>query len=369
VTGVQTCALPIYQRRLAALEALARHGKASPALIATIRPEPGLWPSSAVIDWIGVLKRVGGLAERDQWLKAALATLEARFTDTGRRLNFQNENRDSLWWMMTSADTNAVRALLALIDEPGWKDRLPRLATSVLGRQERGRWDTTTANAWGSLALERYKQRFEAVKPTGKSYAVLGQEGRVIDWRNLPKGATAFLPLTGETGLLRLRHDGQGNPYAIVTTLAAVPITAPVARGYAVSREIRAVERKTPGKWSRGDILRVRLTIDARDDMGWVVVEDPIPAGASILGGAGQRASRLLTQGETDDGAWPAWRESLFDGFRAYYDYLPRGRHSLEYTVRLNADGRFQLPPTRVEAMYAPEMHGESPNGPFEVAP
>lgn len=356
-------------RRLAALEALARHGKASPALIATIRPEPGLWPSSAVIDWIGVLKRVGGLAERDQWLKAALATLEARFTDTGRRLNFQNENRDSLWWMMTSADTNAVRALLALIDEPGWKDRLPRLATSVLGRQERGRWDTTTANAWGSLALERYKQRFEAVKPTGKSYAVLGQEGRVIDWRNLPKGATAFLPLTGETGLLRLRHDGQGNPYAIVTTLAAVPITAPVARGYAVSREIRAVERKTPGKWSRGDILRVRLTIDARDDMGWVVVEDPIPAGASILGGAGQRASRLLTQGETDDGAWPAWRESLFDGFRAYYDYLPRGRHSLEYTVRLNADGRFQLPPTRVEAMYAPEMHGESPNGLFEVAP
>jgi uncharacterized protein YfaS (alpha-2-macroglobulin family) len=30
--------------------------------------------------------------------------------------------------------------------------------------------------------------------------------------------------------------------------------------------------------------------------------------------------------------------------------------------VRLNNEGRFSLPPTRVEAMYAPEMFGEVPN-------
>ena len=47
----------------------------------------------------------------------------------------------------------------------------------------------------------------------------------------------------------------------------------------------------------------------------------------------------------------------------------PRGRHVVEYTVRLNNPGRFVLPPSRVEAMYAPESFAESPNPGIEVAP
>jgi uncharacterized protein YfaS (alpha-2-macroglobulin family) len=35
---------------------------------------------------------------------------------------------------------------------------------------------------------------------------------------------------------------------------------------------------------------------------------------------------------------------------------------TLEYTLRLNQSGAFSLPPTRVEALYAPEMSGEIPN-------
>ena len=48
---------------------------------------------------------------------------------------------------------------------------------------------------------------------------------------------------------------------------------------------------------------------------------------------------------------------------------MPKGKFSLEYTVRLNNDGAFQLPTTRVEAMYAPEMFGELPNDKVEVMP
>jgi alpha-2-macroglobulin len=35
--------------------------------------------------------------------------------------------------------------------------------------------------------------------------------------------------------------------------------------------------------------------------------------------------------------------------------------------VRLNNVGEFAMPPTRVEAMYAPEMFGETPNAPVKV--
>ncbi len=354
--------------RVAALEALARAGKATPALISTVKPEPRLWPASVLIDWIGVLERAPLAPAREALLKEALDALEARFTYTGKRLGFSSEERDGLWWMMASADTNAVRGLLAVMDLPAWKERLPKLVLGALDRQRDNRWNTTTANAWGTLALERYGRLFEAEKPNGKSYAVLGQDGRVVDWQAFPNGATAFLPLPAEPATLRLRHEGAGQPYVSIATLAAVPLTAPVDRGYSVSREIVPVDRKTPGKWQRGDVLRVRLSIDARADMGWVVVEDAIPAGASILGSGRQRDSAILTDGEQSGGsAWPTWQERLFDSYRAYYEYVPRGHFTLEYTLRLNSDGDFNLPPTRVEAMYAPEMFGEAPAGEFAI--
>jgi alpha-2-macroglobulin len=39
----------------------------------------------------------------------------------------------------------------------------------------------------------------------------------------------------------------------------------------------------------------------------------------------------------------------------------------MEYTIRLNNVGTFSLPPSRVEAMYAPEMFGEAPNAKMQV--
>ena len=65
----------------------------------------------------------------------------------------------------------------------------------------------------------------------------------------------------------------------------------------------------------------------------------------------------------------PTSSNAPFDAFRAYYEYIPKGTFELEYTIRLNQAGVFQLPTTRVEALYEPEMFGELPNAPFEVAP
>jgi uncharacterized protein YfaS (alpha-2-macroglobulin family) len=101
-----------------------------------------------------------------------------------------------------------------------------------------------------------------------------------------------------------------------------------------------------------------------------VVVDDPVPAGASILGGGLGRDSQIATAGErTTDFVRPAFEERSFDAFRAYYRFVPRGRWAVEYTLRLNNPGQFGLPATRVEAMYAPEMFGELPNAPLTVLP
>ena len=100
------------------------------------------------------------------------------------------------------------------------------------------------------------------------------------------------------------------------------------------------------------------------------MLSDPVPGGATLLGSGLGRASALATRGEKREGSgWLAYEERSFEAWRAYYEYLPRGKHVLEYSVRLNNPGRFALPPTRVEAMYSPETFGEVPNGSVDVAP
>jgi hypothetical protein len=161
---------------------------------------------------------------------------------------------------------------------------------------------------------------------------------------------------------------GTGQPWATVRSLAAIPLKEPISSGFKIKKTVSALDQKEPGVWSRGDLMRVRLELEAQSDMTWVVVNDPIPAGATILGSGLGRDSRLATRGEKREGwTWPAFEERSFEAFRAYYEFVPKGIWAVEYTVRLNNEGTLNLPQTRVEALYSPEMYGEIPNQPLKV--
>jgi alpha-2-macroglobulin len=168
---------------------------------------------------------------------------------------------------------------------------------------------------------------------------------------------------------LKLEHTGGGKPWVTFQALAAIPLKEPFTSGYRIKRSVIPVEQKEKGRWSRGDLVRVSLEINAQTDMSWVAVQDPIPTGASILGTGLGRDSSLATQGESQDGGWPAFQERSFEAFRAYYEWLPKGDLKVQYTLRLNQPGSMNLAPTRVEAMYAPEMLGEIPNAIVVVHP
>jgi hypothetical protein len=169
---------------------------------------------------------------------------------------------------------------------------------------------------------------------------------------------------------LSLEHRGDGAPWATVQSRAAIPLTQALSSGYRIARTVTPVEVREPGRWHRGDILRVRLEIDAQADMTWVVVNDPVPAGAAHLGTGLARDSQVGATGDAArDQLQPSFAERAFDAYRAYYEFVPKGPLVTEYVIRLNEAGQFRLPGTRVEALYAPEMFGELPNAELEVAP
>jgi len=370
-------------RKLAAIEALSRYGRAQPRMLGSVNLVPNTWPTAAVIDWLSILRRVPGIADQAKRIEEANQILRGRLTYAGTTLKFSTEESDFWWWLMDSPDANAARLILAVLDDPTWKDDLPRLVVGSLARQRRGAWLTTTANLWGSLALDKFGARFESAQVAGRTVAVLGATGdaasatppsrnrpAAVDWSRQPEGGTLRLAWPDQPALLQVAQDGTGKPWLTVQSLAAIPLKGPLAAGYAIARSTSAVEQKDKSRWSRGDVVRVRLEIDAQTDMTWVVVSDPVPAGATILGSGLGRDSAIATRTEKRAGrAWPAYEERSFEAFRSYFEYLPKGRHVVEYTVRLNNPGVFALPPTRVEAMYAPETFGEVPNASMEVSP
>ncbi|EJM99807.1 Ig-like domain-containing alpha-2-macroglobulin family protein [Herbaspirillum sp. YR522] len=354
-------------RKLAALEALSRYGRVQPAMLGSLQINPNQWPTSGLLDWIAVLQRVPAIAERQKKLDEADQILRARLDFQGTRMGFSSEQDDYWWWLMSGADANANRLILLQLNNPAWRDDLPRLVAGAIARQQRGHWNTTTANVWGSLALDRFARKFETEKPAGTTRVSVEPATQSFAWAAGSDGGKLQLPwpATASGGVARFAHDGAGKPWVTLQSLVAVPLTQAFSSGYRITRKIEAVEQKVGGSYSRGDVLRVSLEIDAQTDMTWVVVSDPLPGGATLLGSGLGRDSVIGQGSQPRDDAGRgqlAYEERSFEAYRAYYESMPKGRTSISYTVRLNNVGEFNLPPTRVEAMYAPEMFGELPN-------
>ncbi len=359
-------------RKLAALDALARGGKARGRMLASITVAPNQWPTHAVLHWANVLQRVTDAPQRSERLAEAMQILRARLAYQGTRMGFSTDSSDGWWWLMASADTNAAQLVLTVMDDAAWKDDMGRLATGLLARQQRGAWGTTTANLWGSLALRKFSTRFESTPVTGTTRASTAAASGSVDWAKAATAASLSmtLPWGKDTSAdkLSVTQLGTGKPWLTLQSLAAVPLTQPFSAGYQIKKTLTPTQQAVKGQFSRGDTVRVTLEINASADMTWVVVSDPIPGGATILGGGLGRDSEIATQGEKQGGnAVPVFEERSFEALRSYFDYLPKGNVKVEYTVRLNNVGDFALPPTRVEAMYAPEVYGELPNARVKV--
>jgi len=356
-------------RKLQAIDALSRYGAARPNMLDSITVEPNLLPTSALLDWLGILKRTAGVAQADNKSAQALGLLRARLNFQGTTMGFSSERSDALWWLMISTDSNANRLLLAVLDRSQWREDMPRLVRGALGRQQFGHWNTTVANAWGALAMEKFSAAFESIPVSGSSAIRYGPQQRIISWPQLQGEAALSLPWVTGVTTLGIAHVGTGAPWAMVRATAALPLDQPLSSGFRIARTVSPIEQQRAGAWTRGDVARVHLELDAQADMSWVVVDDPIPAGATVLGGGLGGQSELLQRDDRSSGwAWLAFEERRFDSYRAYYRFVPKGHWTLEYTVRLNNPGTFVLPTTRVEAMYAPEMLGELPNAAVTVA-
>lgn len=354
-------------RRVAAFAALARNDAATAAMLGQIGIAPADMPTASLADYLAALGKVPGLANGAQLRAEAERVLRTRLVYEGTRIDLSDKG-SMPWWLMSSDDEAAIKALLVTLGRPGWQDDTAKMMVGVAMRQRRGHWDTTPANAWGSVAARRFDRIYPASAVAGTTSATLGSQAISRAWPlAVPQRSFAF-PLPAAATPLRIRQSGGAGPWASVQVRAAVPLSQPTSAGYRMTRAVEVVQAATPGTLSRGDVVKVTITVEASAARNWVVIADPVPAGAQVLGGLGGQSELLTSQADGGSGVQPSYVERGRDAWRAYFGWVPRGSFTVSYVMRLNSAGEFQLPPSRVEAMYSPEIFAAVPNRPVTVA-
>ncbi|MBO9621753.1 MAG: alpha-2-macroglobulin [Sphingomonas sp.] len=354
-------------QRVAAFAALARQGAASADMLGQIGIAPAEMPTSSLADYLAALGRVQGLANGAQLRADAEQVLRTRLVYEGTRVDLTDKD-NMPWWLMSSGDEGAIKAALVTLGRPGWQAESPRMMTGVASRQQRGHWDTTTANAWGTVAARRFMSLYPAESIAGVTSARLGSASLSRSWPIAEPQRLFSLPLPQASTPLLLGQSGGAGPWAFVRVKAAVPLTKPLLGGYRATKTVTPVQSFAQGRYTRGDVVKVTITVEASAERNWVVIDDPVPTGATVIGGLGGQSEMLASEGGTSDGVSPNWIERGRDAWRAYYGWVPRGSFTISYVMRLNAAGRFSLPATRVEAMYSPEIRAQLPNQAMVVA-
>jgi len=117
-----------------------------------------------------------------------------------------------------------------------------------------------------------------------------------------------------------------------------------------------------------GDVVRVDITLITPHDRYYIVLEDPLPAGAEAID-TGLATTSLLDQDPTlrgeDTYFWWWWHWYSHSELRdekvvLFADYLGAGTYEYSYTFRATLPGDYHVIPTVAKEFYFPEVFGRS---------
>jgi uncharacterized protein YfaS (alpha-2-macroglobulin family) len=175
------------------------------------------------------------------------------------------------------------------------------------------------------------------------------------------------------------RDEGDGRLY--YTTYLDSFINAdglgPINRGFSVQRlyydascDSLISECEPISQIEAGQQVRVELTIVLANDQPFVVVEDPLPAGAEAID-PGLETSASGARGGIQDigdefpfGYWGWWYfdriEYRDDRVVFLSEFLPAGTYQYTYTMNTVIPGEFQVAPATARLEFFPELFGRS---------
>jgi uncharacterized protein YfaS (alpha-2-macroglobulin family) len=301
------------------------------------------------------------------------------------------------WWNWNT-DTRSTAIILDLLARYAPENELaPNAVRWLMVARRGGHWETTQETAWALIALTDWmvatgelEADYDFDAAFNGRLVTEGHAGRdTIRETTELQIAVADMLLDQVNQLAIGRSDGPGRLYYTAHLETYLPVEAlePIGRGLMVAREYTAAscepEEETCERLSSipvGEAVRVKLTIVAPHDLYYVLVEDPLPAGAEAVD------QTLLTSSSLDTGEglertdleyrWGYWGWWWFSQTQVrdekvvlFADYLPAGTYEYTYIMRASLPGEYRVMPTTAREFYFPEVFGRSDGMLFEIQP
>ncbi len=288
------------------------------------------------------------------------------------------------WWAMNT-DTRSTAIILDTLAklDPG-NALIPNVVRWLMVARRGGIWETTQETAWSLIALTDWMLETGELEADYDFSATLNDEEIAAGTANREtvQESTRVEVSIGEliaeaaNTLTIARSDGNGRLYYTAHLEVYLPVEEiePAERGIIVSRRYSLADcTNGPAcpevrEAKLGDVIRVDLTIIAPNDLYYVVVEDPLPAGGEAID-TGLATTSLLAMDPNltrqDSRYWWWWRwysrsELRDEKVVLFADYLPRGTYEYSYTFRTTLPGDYHVIPTVAQEMYFPEVFGRS---------
>ena len=272
-------------------------------------------------------------------------------------------------WADTSVEATAM-AVQALAARTAQSPVLEAAVRYLLASRHAGAyWGSTKQTAMALYGLTAFmKARGEQPSAFSVDVTVNGTPVRTVafDKASLtaPDPVVVSAPAQAGDNVVKLTRRGPGALYYSVTGRyvdTRMPIERTGERRLAIAREYyaltaerrkdRVVYRETPftGTAAPGDVLLVRLTVAGADDWRYLVIEDPLPAGAETIAD-----DSLYPLDEPRHRPWGARQELRDDRAVFFQDGLPGGRAEFWYLLKVVTTGTFRAMPAQVTPMYVP---------------
>lgn len=291
------------------------------------------------------------------------------------------------WWAMNT-DTRSTAVILdALVRVDPENALIANVVRWLMVARQAGIWETTQETAWALIALTDWMVVTGELRGVYEVRVGFDEEPVFLDTvtpetiRKPREFAIAGSELV-EAGIHTLsiaRGAGEGILYYTAHWTVGFPVeqVEPLDRGIYVHRQYLSIdeteletgeERTAIGV---GETIQVRLTITAPNDLYYVVVEDPIPAGCEAVDPSLATTSIIEPEPsfsrEDEEWAWWSgwWRWFSRSEFRdekvvLFADFLSAGTYTYTYTLRGVNPGAYRVLPTAAHEFYFPEVFGRS---------
>lgn len=271
------------------------------------------------------------------------------------------ENFDYHGALKDTYSATGVNLLALLTIEGNVEEARPIIQWLMANRSGyEGLWGSTRQSAQILLALIRFVDMSQELSqlPT-YGVTINGQPFATKPFANIGKPVTLVLPtsvLTNGT-TITLDQSKEGIVYStlVLNTYSDTVQPAAKAAPFTIRRAYLTPDGKQKTVFSAGDPVTVRLTVDTKQPLNYVMIEDYLPAGLEAIN------PNLDTSSGAHKGfGYGGWFYDAFD-IRDHRVNLfqqriwAAGEYVFEYMARVSYRGTFTAPGPRMELMYEPD--------------